>query len=127
MHRSMTSKCFDRERWRPFAMKYDKAIRRFSTLFVLLIGLLTMTGGGAAAIVTTPVSPKPVSPGSSDQTGAVIATLTPTLNWEQVFDAQLYSVYVRRFPFAENDVVFKDESVSKPPVTIPGGFLIDGE
>jgi general secretion pathway protein D len=123
----MTSKCFDRERWRPFAMKYDKAIRRFSTLFVLLIGLLTMTGGGAAAIVTTPVSPKPVSPGSSDQTGAVIATLTPTLNWEQVFDAQLYSVYVRRFPFAENDVVFKDESVSKPPVTIPGGFLIDGE
>ena len=100
---------------------------RVFTFFVMLIALLTITGGGGAAIVTTPVSPKLVSPGSQDQTGAAIETLTPTLKWEQVFDAQLYSVYVRRFPFNENDVVFKNESVSKPPVTIPEGFLTDGE
>jgi general secretion pathway protein D len=108
-------------------MKSDNAMLRLFTLFMVLLALLLMAWGGTAAIVTTPVSPKPASPGSADPTGAEITTLTPSLTWEPVFDAQLYSVYVRRFPFAENDVVFKDESVTKPPAMVPGGLLIDGE
>jgi general secretion pathway protein D len=106
--------------------RHVSALRVF-TFFVVLMTLLGITQGGASTIVTTPVSPKLVSPGSADQPGAAIETLTPTLTWEQVFDAQLYSVYVRRFPFTENDAVFKNESASKPPVTIPDGILIDGE
>ena len=119
-------------------MKYDKFMRRGAVdghnstlgvfaLSVLVIALLTITGSGASAIVTTPISPKLVSPGSPDRTGAEITTLTPALKWEEVFDAELYSVYVRKFPFTENDVVFKAESVSKPSVTVPDGFLADGE
>jgi general secretion pathway protein D len=97
------------------------------TLFLALISLLTIAGGGTAGIVTTPVSPKLISPGSLDQAGAEVATLTPDLTWEQVFDAQLYSVYVRKSPFTENDVVFKHESISKPFVTVPPASLLDGE
>ncbi|HME44614.1 MAG TPA: secretin N-terminal domain-containing protein [Syntrophorhabdales bacterium] len=119
-------------------MRYDNLIPRGVTngpnsalaafaFFVLVITLVPITGSHAAAIVTTPISPKLVSPGSSDQTGTDIATLTPTLRWEGVFDAQLYSVYVRKFPFTENDVVFKAESVSKPSVQLPEGILADGE
>ena len=119
-------------------MRYDNLIPRGvanglnSTLavfafFVLVITLVPITGSHAAAIVTTPISPKLVSPGSPDQTDTEIATLTPTLRWEGVFDAQLYSVYVRKFPFTENDVVFKAESVSKPSVQLPEGILADGE
>ena len=119
-------------------MKYDSLVRRgvanrhnsalkVFTLFLLVIAVLTVTRGGAGEIVTTPVSPKLASPGSPDQSGAEVATLTPTLTWGQVFDAQLYAVYVRKFPFTENDVVFKAESVSKPPITLPDGLLADGD
>ncbi len=111
---------------RGVANRHNSALRVF-TLFVLVIAVLTGTRGGAGEIVTTPVSPKLVSPGSPDRSGAEVATLTPTLTWEQVFDAQLYAVYVRKFPFTENDVVFKAESVSKPPVTVPESLLVDGE
>ena len=95
--------------------------------FMFVIMLVPITESHAAPIVTTPVSPKLVSPGSPDRIGTEIATLTPTLKWEGVFDAQLYSVYVRTFPFTENDVVFKVESVSRPSVQLPEGILADGE
>ena len=119
-------------------MRYNNPIRRGAsdrrnstprvfTLFLLVIPLLMITGVTAASIVTTPVSPKLLSPGSPDQTLAEIATLTPTLRWEEVFDAELYSVYIRKFPFTEKDVVFKAESASKPSVTVPEGLLVDGE
>ncbi len=108
-------------------MKYGSALLRLFLLSVVLLTQSSATWGDTGPIVTTPVSPKPVSPGSSDQTGPEIATLTPALKWEQVFDAQVYSVDVRRFPFTENDVVFKDESVTNPPVTVPSGLLVDGD
>jgi general secretion pathway protein D len=119
-------------------MRYGNLVRRRVTdghnstpgalaLLFLVIALLMITGSAVTAIVTTPISPKLVSPGSPDQTGTEITTLTPVLKWEAVFDAQLYSVYVTKFPFTENDVVFKAESVAKPPVTVPGDSLADGE
>lgn len=115
-------------------MKYVSLIRvdrhalslRILALLISLIPLLIVRAG-TTGIVTTPVSPKLLSPGSPSQTAGEIATLTPELKWEQVFDAQLYSAHVRRFPFTENDVVFRDESVSVPHVTVPPGHLVDGE
>ncbi len=97
------------------------------TLFVIITAVLAVTGAVAAPIVTTPVSPKLLSPGSAGQTDAEISTLTPTLTWEQVFDAQFYTVYVKKFPFAEKDIAFKAESVSSPSVSIPEGVLVNGE
>jgi general secretion pathway protein D len=96
-------------------------------LLGLLLLLITPTVSGTREIITTPVSPKLTSPGSASQTGLELTTLTPELRWEQVFDAQLYSVYVRKFPFAEQDVVFKNEAVTKPPAQIPENVLADGE
>ena len=96
-------------------------------LLVLLLLLIAPTVSGTREIITTPVSPKLTSPGAASQTGIELTTLTPELQWEQVFDAQLYSIYVRKFPFAEQDVVFKNEAVTKPPVQIPENVLADGE
>lgn len=96
-------------------------------LFVMSAAFLAVSISGIAQIVTTPVSPKLVSPGSPDQKGSEVATLTPQLRWEPVFDASLYSIYVRKFPFTESDVVFKNEAALKPPLAIPDGLLADGE
>ena len=107
-------------------------IGRMLTVRTLLLiavsaAFLAVSISGIAQIVTTPVSPKLASPGSSDQKGTEVATLTPELRWERVFDAGLYSIYVRKFPFTENDVVFKNESVPRPPLVVPDGLLVDGE
>ncbi|MFA5393385.1 MAG: tetratricopeptide repeat protein [Candidatus Ratteibacteria bacterium] len=95
-------------------MKIFRAVVFRSALTFLLTVTACLTCG-AAPRVGSPENP------------FVLTSTTPTLRWEKVPGADLYALYVSRYPYESKDIVFKNESLKKTFFKVPDGCLVDGE
>ena len=56
-----------------------------------------------------PYPPTLISPGYSSGPGQMIFNLTPTFHWENVSDADYYMIYISKYPYGSNNIVFDSE------------------
>jgi len=86
--------------------------RLFFVFFLAAGACLTC---GAAARVGSPENP------------FVLTSTTPTLRWEKVPGAELYALYVSRYPYGSKNLVYTNKSLKVTSFKIPEGCLVDGE
>lgn len=88
---------------------------------------ITSTGTKYAYLVEA-VTPKPnpptnLSPGSTSAPGTFISTLTPTLTWSRVSNADYYNLSVSVYPYGYDNIIFYNTQVYETSITIPSGKL----
>ena len=74
--------------------------------------------------LTTPVL---LSPGINADPGQAIDTLTPSLQWNKVPDADYYSLIISRFPYNADNTVCTPARLEGTSLTVPGGLLEYGQ
>jgi hypothetical protein len=74
--------------------------------------------------LTTPVL---LSPGINTDPGQPIDTLTPSLQWNKVPDADFYSLIISRFPYNADNTVCTPARLEGTSLTVPGGLLEYGQ
>jgi tetratricopeptide (TPR) repeat protein len=57
----------------------------------------------------------------------VLTSTTPTFRWEKVPRAELYALYVSRYPYGLKNLVYENKTLKTTSFKIPDGCLIDGE
>ena len=57
----------------------------------------------------------------------VLTSTTPTFRWEKVPGADLYALYVSRYPYGFKNLVYENKLLKKTSFKIPDGCLVDGE
>jgi WD40 repeat protein len=67
-----------------------------------------------------------ISPGTISEPGEKLATLTPTFKWNTVPNADLYGLFISKFPYGEENIIFREEHLTGTSFTLPIGFLNDG-
>lgn len=73
-----------------------------------------------------PSAPTAQSPGSSSGPGEVINTLTPTLQWGDVSEADSYAVAISKHPYGSSNIIYNPQTVTDTSVTVPPGILEPG-
>lgn len=74
---------------------------------------------------TLPV-PSPQSPGVSSEPGPTIDTLTPTLEWDGISDADHYALAISDAPYGSSNIVYNPQRVSGTSHSVPSGKLEPG-
>ena len=82
---------------------------------------------GLEKVQTVPEPPMPTSPGSSSEPGPVIATLTPTLQWNGVSDADYYAIAISQYPYGSGNIVYNPQQLYGTSHTVPAGKLEYGK
>ena len=80
-----------------------------------------------SAQIPTPDPPTPTSPGSSTEPGPTINTLTPTLQWSGVSNADYYALAISKYPYGSSNIVYNPQKVYGTSITVPSGTLVYGE
>ncbi len=76
---------------------------------------------------TKPNPPTSLSPGSTSAPGPIISTLTPTLSWQSVSNADYYNLSVSIYPYGSSNIIFYNQQVYGNSITIPSGKLEEGQ
>ena len=74
-----------------------------------------------------PSPPALVSPGSSSEPGPVIDTLTPTLRWNEVSNADYYALAISKYPYGSGNIVYNPQQLYGTSHTVPSGVLEYGK
>lgn len=85
----------------------------------------TLSNAVDFALVAAPGPPTAISPGASSE-GAVVSTLTPTFQWATGANAQTHGLYISKYPYGSNYLVYNNTSVSGNSLTLPQGVLVSG-
>jgi len=72
-----------------------------------------------------PNPPTLISPGYDSEPGQLIYNLTPTFNWENVSNVDFYTLYISKYPYGPDNIVF-DSEVSYDPINGTSFKLYDG-
>jgi hypothetical protein len=80
-----------------------------------------------AASTPVPPVPSPISPGTPTDTGATVASITPTLAWTGTGATQ-YDLAISQYPYGTSNVVFNSGILSggTSSLTVPPGYLQSG-
>jgi PKD repeat protein len=76
---------------------------------------------------TLPDAPTSLSPGTISAPGPIISTLTPTLQWQAVPNADYYNLSVSIYPYGTSNIVYYDQQVYGNSITVPSGKLEAGK
>ena len=71
---------------------------------------------------STPISPTPLSPGSSSAPGPIIYTLTPTLTWAEVDNADYYDLAIKEYPYNTN-IIYNFQEIYGSSFVVPSERL----
>lgn len=91
---------------------------------------ITTTGEKHAYLVKEllpPSPPTPISPGSSSEPGPVIDTLTPTLQWSGVPNADYYALAISKYPYGSSNIVYNPQQLYGTSHTVPSSVLEPGQ
>lgn len=98
------------------------------------IGVVTIPSGSIkykAVILestTTPLlPPTPLSPGTTSAPGPTIDTLTPTLQWQTVSNADYYALAISVYPYGTSNIVYNPQQIYGSSITVPSGKLQAGK
>jgi hypothetical protein len=75
----------------------------------------------------TLATPILLSPGINTDPGQTVDTLTPSLQWNKVTNADYYSLTISRFPYDADNTVCTPARLEGTSLTIPGGLLEYGQ
>jgi len=70
----------------------------------------------------TPLSPTPLSPGTTSAPGPTIDTLTPTLTWAEVDNADYYDLAIREYPYNTN-IIYNFQEIYGSSFVVPSERL----
>ena len=70
-----------------------------------------------------PNPPTGLSPGYTSEPGQTLTTLTPTLSWSKVSNADYYNLSVSVYPYGYDNIIFYNTQVYETSITIPSGKL----
>ena len=95
---------------------------------------ITVPSGGAAytanfqGTAVPPVPPIVVSPGASTDGISPVATTTPTMTWSASPGADLYGLYISKYPYGDTNIVYSNQLISGSlaSLSIPSGYLANG-
>ena len=73
-----------------------------------------------------PDPPTPLSPGSSTEPGPEVDTLTPTLEWASVSNADYYALAISEYPYGPSHVIHNPQQLYGTSYTVPSGVLEHG-
>ncbi len=76
---------------------------------------------------TLPAVPTSLSPGTTSAPGPIISTLTPTLQWQAVSNADYYNLSVSIYPYGTSNIIYYNQQVYGNSITIPSGKLEAGK
>lgn len=74
-----------------------------------------------------PNPPTPLSPGSTSAPGPVINTLTPTLQWQAVPNADYYNLSISVYPYGTSNIIYNPQQITGSSITVPSGVLEGGK
>lgn len=83
--------------------------------------------GGLEKVQTVPEPPTPTYPGSSSSPGPEIGTLTPTLQWQGVSNADYYALAISKYPYGSGNIVYNPQQVYGTSHSVPSGKLEHGK
>ena len=75
---------------------------------------------------TLPAVPTSLSPGTTSAPGPTISTLTPTLQWQAVSNADYYNLSVSIYPYGTSNIIYYNQQVYGNSITVPSGELQAG-
>jgi len=81
----------------------------------------------ATPTISRPSPPTPVSPGSPNEPGTVINTLTPTLQWTAVPNAEYYALAISAYPYGTVNIVYNPQKIYGTSIIVPSGVLVKGK
>lgn len=76
---------------------------------------------------TPPATPTSLSPGTTSPPGPTISTLTPTLQWQAVPNADYYNLSVSIYPYGTSNIIYYNQQVYGNSITVPSGELEAGK
>jgi len=79
-----------------------------------------------AAPSTYPSAPTSLSPGTTSAPGPIISTLTPTLQWQAVPNADYYNLSVSIYPYGTSNIIYYNQQIYGNSITVPSGELEAG-
>ncbi|GAH66797.1 unnamed protein product, partial [marine sediment metagenome] len=98
------------------------------------IGIVTIPSGSIKykavileSITTLPDSPTPLSPGTTSAPGPTISTLTPTLQWQTVANAEYYNLAISVYPYGTSNIIYNPQQIFGNSITVPSGTLEAGK
>ena len=98
------------------------------------MGVITIPSGGTQyqavilePLVMKPDPPTPTWPGSDSEPGPEIETLTPTLEWKAVSNADYYAVAISEYPYGPDYIVYDSQEVHGTSHIVPEGKLEYGK
>jgi len=80
--------------------------------------------------ISTAILPNPptsLSPGTTSAPGPIISTLTPTLQWQAVSNADYYNLSVSIYPYGTSNIIYYNQQVYGNSITVPSGELEAGK
>jgi len=93
----------------------------------------TLSEGGIVAFTlnftgsTLPPVPTPLSPGTTSAPGPTISTLTPTLQWQTVSNADYYNLSISIYPYGTSNIIYNPQQIYGNSITVPSGTLEAGK
>ena len=112
----------------------DHNLKVTKTGYTDWIGVVTIPSGSTQykAIIlesttTPPDSPTPLSPGTTSAPGPTISTLTPTLQWQTLADADYYNLSISVYPYGTSNIIYNPQQISGNSITVPSGTLEAGK
>jgi len=98
------------------------------------IGVVTIPSGSTKyeavileSITTKPDPPTPLSPGSTSAPGPYISTLTPTLQWQTVSNADYYALAISVYPYGSTNIIYNPQKIYGSSIPVPSGKLEAGK
>ena len=65
-------------------------------------------------------------PGTTSDTGFVVADLAPTFTWTAASGATSYGIYISMEPYGSGNIIYQNSSLIGPSFTLPNGSLVSG-
>jgi len=90
-------------------------------------GIIAFTLNFVTEEILPPKPPTFLSPGTTSAPGPIISTLTPTLSWQAVPNADYYNLSVSIYPYGTSNIIFYNQQVYGNSITIPSGYLQSGQ
>ncbi len=76
--------------------------------------------------IPLPDPPTSLSPGTTSAPGPIISTLTPTLQWQVVSNADYYNLSVSIYPYGTSNIIYYNQQVYGNSITVTSGELEAG-
>jgi len=77
--------------------------------------------------IPLPNPPTPLSPGTTSDPGPTIDTLTPTLQWQTVSNADYYNLSISVYPYGTSNIIYNPQQIYGSSITVPSGTLEAGK